>query len=128
MLTEALGEAMHYAAQLKARCAFLMIDLDRFKLINDTLGDKPVVLIGDAVHAPTPHLSAGAGLAVEDAIVLVEALDAAADVATGLDDFMARRLPRARSSIAVRSSSRRKRGDASVFRWRRTSLTRSLLT
>ncbi len=31
-----------------------------------------VVLLGDAVHATTPHLGQGAGMAVEDAIVLAE--------------------------------------------------------
>ncbi len=31
-----------------------------------------VVLLGDAVHAATPHLGQGAGMAIEDAIVLTE--------------------------------------------------------
>ncbi len=38
MLTEAVGDAMRYAEQWRTRCAFLMIDLDRFKAVNDTLG------------------------------------------------------------------------------------------
>lgn len=33
-----------------------------------------VVLLGDAVHATTPHLGQGAGMAIEDAIVLAEEL------------------------------------------------------
>lgn len=33
-----------------------------------------VVLLGDAVHASTPHLGQGAGLAIEDSIVLAEEL------------------------------------------------------
>ncbi len=37
-ITEALGEAMHEADRWRGRCAFLMIDLDRFKAVNDTLG------------------------------------------------------------------------------------------
>src|SRR5690606_17131834 len=31
-----------------------------------------VVLIGDAVHGTTPHLGQGAGMAIEDAIVLAD--------------------------------------------------------
>jgi len=31
-------------------------------------------LVGDAVHATTPHLGQGAGMAIEDAIVLTEEL------------------------------------------------------
>jgi len=34
-----------------------------------------VALLGDAVHATTPHLGQGAGMAIEDAIVLVEEID-----------------------------------------------------
>tara|TARA_R110002072_G_scaffold38314_1_gene110867 strand:+ start:2327 stop:4681 length:2355 start_codon:yes stop_codon:yes gene_type:complete len=38
MLNESLGEAIGYAAKWRTRCAFLMIDLDRFKAVNDSLG------------------------------------------------------------------------------------------
>ncbi|MCX7285327.1 MAG: EAL domain-containing protein [Novosphingobium sp.] len=47
MLTEALGAAMAYAEKWRTDCAFMMIDLDRFKAINDTLGH----LVGDHMLA-----------------------------------------------------------------------------
>ncbi|QNA86741.1 EAL domain-containing protein [Sphingomonas sp. So64.6b] len=38
LINEALGRAMAEAEKWGSRCAFMMIDLDRFKAINDTLG------------------------------------------------------------------------------------------
>ena len=38
MLTEALGDALEYAQHWRTRCALMMIDLDRFKAVNDSLG------------------------------------------------------------------------------------------
>jgi diguanylate cyclase (GGDEF)-like protein/PAS domain S-box-containing protein len=37
-LTEDLSRALEHAQRAKSRCAMLMIDLDRFKAVNDTLG------------------------------------------------------------------------------------------
>lgn len=55
-----------------------------------------VALIGDSVHATTPHLGSGAGMAVEDAIVLVDELKAHADLGDAMRSFMERRIDRGR--------------------------------
>ena len=55
------------------------------------------ILIGDAVHATTPHLGSGAGLAVEDAIVLAYLIEQHGDrLDLVFEEFMQRRLDRAR--------------------------------
>jgi 2-polyprenyl-6-methoxyphenol hydroxylase-like FAD-dependent oxidoreductase len=58
-----------------------------------------VVLIGDAVHATTPHMASGAGMAVEDGLVLAEELAASDDLGSALDAFSARRFERARMVV-----------------------------
>ncbi len=46
-LTETLAQALVDAEKWRRRCAFLMIDLDRFKAVNDTLGHP----VGDRLLA-----------------------------------------------------------------------------
>lgn len=53
-------------------------------------------LIGDAAHATTPHLASGAGIAIEDGLVVAEELARADSVAAGWAAFVARRYDRAR--------------------------------
>lgn len=55
-----------------------------------------VLLIGDAAHATTPHLGQGAGMAIEDAVVLGELLALDAPIDDLLTRFMARRHDRCR--------------------------------
>jgi 2-polyprenyl-6-methoxyphenol hydroxylase-like FAD-dependent oxidoreductase len=55
-----------------------------------------VIIIGDAAHPTTPQLASGAGMAVEDAIVLAEELECANDVLTAFAAFMRRRIDRCR--------------------------------
>ncbi|GAA0984138.1 FAD-dependent oxidoreductase [Acrocarpospora macrocephala] len=62
-----------------------------------TWNDGRVVLVGDAAHAVIPHLAQGAGMAMEDAIVLADELRRHEDdVPKALAAFMRRRLPRVR--------------------------------
>lgn len=58
-----------------------------------------VVLIGDAAHATTPHMASGAGLAVEDGLVLADELASHNSVEAALSGFMSRRLDRARMVV-----------------------------
>jgi 2-polyprenyl-6-methoxyphenol hydroxylase-like FAD-dependent oxidoreductase len=52
------------------------------------------VLIGDAAHTTTPHMAAGALIAIQDAVVLLDELLHAASIASALEGFMARRYER----------------------------------
>jgi 2-polyprenyl-6-methoxyphenol hydroxylase-like FAD-dependent oxidoreductase len=61
--------------------------------------NKRVVLVGDAVHATTPHLASGAGMAVESGIVLAEELSSNSDVAAALHAYQERRYERCRDVI-----------------------------
>lgn len=58
-----------------------------------------IVLIGDAVHATTPHLASGACIGIEDAIVLAEELGGAASVEQALLAFEERRWERCRMVV-----------------------------
>lgn len=60
-----------------------------------------VVLVGDAAHGMSPNMAGGAGLAVEDALVLAEILAAGGS----LEEFQARRQPRV---AFVRARTRRR--------------------
>ncbi|MGY1812344.1 FAD-dependent monooxygenase [Blastococcus sp. SYSU D00820] len=55
-----------------------------------------VGVLGDAAHACTPHLTQGAAMALEDAVVIAEMLDAPGPLSRTLEDFQQRRFPRAR--------------------------------
>lgn len=55
-----------------------------------------IVLLGDAIHATTPHLGQGAGMAIEDAIVLAEELQNAATPQAAFAAYQTRRFERCR--------------------------------
>lgn len=58
-----------------------------------------VVLIGDTVHATTPHLASGACIGIEDALVLAEELSRTSGVPDALAAFEARRWERCRMVV-----------------------------
>lgn len=57
------------------------------------------VLIGDAVHATTPHMASGACIGIEDGLVLADELVASDSVHEGLQRFQARRWERCRMVV-----------------------------
>ena len=63
-----------------------------------------VVLIGDAVHATTPHLASGACIGIEDALVLAEEMGRSANAQQALAAFSERRWERCR--MVVENSAR----------------------
>lgn len=58
-----------------------------------------VVLIGDAVHATTPHLASGACIGIEDGLVLAECVGGADHLGTALQAFQDRRWDRCRMVV-----------------------------
>ena len=75
-----------------------------FRPIESLLIPQPwfrgrVVLIGDTVHATTPHLASGACIGIEDALVLAEELDRVEDVDSALQAFQQRRWDRCRMVV-----------------------------
>lgn len=64
-----------------------------------------IALLGDAVHATTPHLGQGAGMAIEDSLVLAEELARHASLEDALNAYRNRRFERCasivRASLAI---------------------------
>jgi 2-polyprenyl-6-methoxyphenol hydroxylase-like FAD-dependent oxidoreductase len=58
---------------------------------NENWSHRNMVLIGDALHSAHFSIGSGTRLAIEDAIALVKALEAEADIASGLARFQAER-------------------------------------
>jgi len=64
-----------------------------------------VVLLGDAVHASTPHLAQGAGMAIEDGLVLADELTKTDSPEEAFVAYRTRRMPRvshvAKNSVRI---------------------------
>lgn len=70
-----------------------------FRPLDITLVPAPwhrgrVMLLGDAAHAPTPQMTSGAGMAVEDAVVLAECLAGSDSAEEALASYDKRRFER----------------------------------
>jgi len=70
-----------------------------FRPLDITLVPAPwyrgrVVLIGDAAHSPTPHMTSGGGMAIEDAVVLADCVSKTQSVNEALAMYSERRFER----------------------------------
>ena len=68
-------------------------------LLKDPWYRGRTLLIGDAAHATTPQLASGAGLAVEDGLVVAEELGRGPTVQAAFERFMRRRYERCRMVV-----------------------------
>jgi 2-polyprenyl-6-methoxyphenol hydroxylase-like FAD-dependent oxidoreductase len=73
-----------------------------------------VVLIGDTVHATTPHMASGACIGIEDAIVLAEEIGRADSVAAALAATRSAAGNAAAWSCRTRAASARSRSPAAT--------------
>jgi len=94
-----LADAAPFVASLKEQ--IMDDEAVVYKPLETVFVDGPwykgrTVLIGDAVHATTPHLGQGAGMAIEDAIVLAEELSRQDSFEAAFEAFQARRFERCR--------------------------------
>jgi 2-polyprenyl-6-methoxyphenol hydroxylase-like FAD-dependent oxidoreductase len=62
------------------------------------------VLLGDAVHAMTPNIGQGAGMAMEDAAVLAAELASGAEIEHALANYARRRKPRVEAVMRISRS------------------------
>jgi 2-polyprenyl-6-methoxyphenol hydroxylase-like FAD-dependent oxidoreductase len=72
-----------------------------------------VLLIGDAAHAATPHLSQGASMAIEDAALIAQLLSQDRPLGDLFAEFMRRRFERCK--FVVDTSSKISRWEVAEF-------------
>ncbi|MCK9511374.1 MAG: FAD-dependent monooxygenase [Pigmentiphaga sp.] len=73
-----------------------------FRPLDITLVPRPwhrhrVALLGDAAHAPTPQMTSGGGMAIEDAVVMAQCLEGAESMAEALEGYCERRFDRCKT-------------------------------
>lgn len=100
LLKDADGKLAEFRDQIGPDSQINYRPLESIVLDGDWFKGRSI-LIGDTVHATTPHLASGAGMAVEDALVLVEELDKADTLQAAFAAFMDRRLDRAKMVVGT---------------------------
>ncbi|MBL7260142.1 FAD-dependent monooxygenase [Paractinoplanes lichenicola] len=98
------GHVRTFRESIDARTEIAYRPLESFRLPGPWHRGR-VILVGDAAHPTTPQLASGAGIAVEDALVLAEELDRHGSVPAAFAAFAVRQEPRCRfvvdSSIEI---------------------------
>ena len=94
----------HYANEIKNNEDVVVRPLEWLMLEGDWHKGR-IALLGDAVHSTTPHLGQGAGLAIEDALVLADEMTKAATPVEAFKAYRDRRFERCnyivKSSFAI---------------------------
>jgi 2-polyprenyl-6-methoxyphenol hydroxylase-like FAD-dependent oxidoreductase len=85
----------------QVRSADEIITTEVEELRQERWGEGRAVLLGDAVHAMTPNIGQGAGMAMEDAAVLAEEIASGCDVEISLKNYAERRRPRVETIMRV---------------------------
>ena len=78
LVTESLADALALNAQWRSRCAFLMLDLDRFKAVNDSLGhatgDKLLAQVAGRLQSITMNIGTAGRLGGDEFGIVISDL------------------------------------------------------
>jgi len=86
-------------SRLRSVDGIICTDVEEIRLERYVQGRA--ALLGDAVHAMTPNIGQGAGMAMEDAAVLAEELASGSDMEISLKNYERRRRPRVEMVMRV---------------------------
>ena len=95
------GQVAQVRAVIDERASIVLRPLEAF-LLPPPWRTRRTLLVGDAAHPTTPQLASGAGMAVEDALVLEQEATCHSSLELVLKAFMSRRYPRC--SLIVQNS------------------------
>jgi 2-heptyl-3-hydroxy-4(1H)-quinolone synthase len=86
-------------AQIRSPGEIITTDVE--ELSHEPWVKGRVALLGDSVHAMTPNIGQGAGMAMEDAAVLAEELASSSDISSSLGNYARRRKARVETVVRV---------------------------